>query len=350
MNGFPARPTLSDVAARAGVSTVTVSRVIDDSPKVASRTRARVRAAMDELGYFGNAAATQLVSGKAQAVGVIASDTAEYGYASVIAGIEQAARALDMAVLIAVIEGDGEDSARKTVATVAAHALAGVIVIDYDEPAHAVARALPSYLPSVSTTAPYHGPDLPLPHVMINEYDGAVDAGRHLIALGHRSIFILGPPSSEPTRRRVRGIEDALDEAHLPHYPVIRCADWHPEAGHAAAAEVLTRYGNEVTAIACANDEIALGAIRAIGEAGLTVPHDVSVVGCDDNPIAAYALPALTTIRQDFGRLGRQAFNLLVELAAGREAGPAEVIDATLVIRESTAAPNPRRGRWPARA
>src|SRR4051794_22068021 len=140
MRSFGNRPTLVDVAAEAGVSAVTVSRVIDGSSKVAPKTSERVRAAMERLGYFGNAAASSLVSGRATSVGVVSANTADYGYATTIRGIERASRAAGMSVLISVIEGgsNSEESVRKGVATVASHALAGVIVMDFDTAAHAV--------------------------------------------------------------------------------------------------------------------------------------------------------------------------------------------------------------------
>jgi DNA-binding LacI/PurR family transcriptional regulator len=339
---------LADVAAHAGVSTVTVSRVVEGSDKVARKTRERVQAAMDELGYFGNAAATQLVSGRSRAVGVVASNTVEFGYSRVIAGTEQSARLKDLAVLIVVAEGEDEEAVRKTVATLASQALAGVVAIDFDPLGRAVAEALPAYLPAVAATAPHPGYNPRLPSVSIDEYEGTVAAAKHLIEAGHRSIFILDSPSVEAQGRRSKGVLDTLDAAHLPHYPTFRCADWSPASGYAAARELLAAYGDAITAIVCANDEIALGAMRAIREAGLTVPGDISLVGYDDNPLAAFAQPPLTTIRQDFIELGRQAFDLLTDLLEGVAApdglNSPQLIKPSLVIRESTAPPNPARG------
>jgi DNA-binding LacI/PurR family transcriptional regulator len=344
VSGFAQRPTIADVAAGAGVSTVTVSRVIEGSPRVATSTRARVEAAMREVGYFGNAAATQLVSGQARTLGVVTSSTADYGYASTISGIEQRARQQDMAVLIAVIEGGEPQDVTKTVRTVASHALAGVIVIDYDTAAHAVLAELPGYLPAVGTTAPRGGRTAPRPFVSIDEYEGANLAAQHLVDLGHRSIFVLAQPNIDTQAQRTRAVLDVLDAARLPHYPVISCPDWRPESGYAAATDLLRSYGNQVTAIACANDEIALGATRAIHDAGLSVPEDISVVGFDDDPIAAYSQPALTTVRQDFVQLGQSAFNLLLRVIAGDDAESGTATMPVLVLRESSAPPNPARG------
>jgi DNA-binding LacI/PurR family transcriptional regulator len=341
---FPARPTIADVARHAEVSTVTVSRVIEGSTKVAEATRDRVLAAMDAIGYFGNAAATSLVSGRAGTIAVVTSTTSDFGYATTISGIEQRARQHGMAVLIAVIEGEGSDAIRSTVRTVASHAVAGVVVLDFDPPAHAVIPALPAYLPAVSTKGPGLGEELTRPSVSIDEYQGAIEATEHLIALGHRTVFVLAPPHDETRERRSEGVQDALTAARLPQYPIIRCDDWKPRSGYAGTRELLDRYGDAVTALACANDEIAFGAIRAIYDLGLTVPGDVSVVGFDDDPAAEYTRPALTTVRQDFLALGSAAFDLLHGVLDGGTDVTLERHLPELVVRESTAAPNPRRG------
>ncbi|HEY0188238.1 MAG TPA: LacI family DNA-binding transcriptional regulator [Cellulomonas sp.] len=341
---FPARPTIADVARHAGVSTVTVSRVIEGSAKVAGATRTRVLAAMDEIGYFGNAAATHLVSGRAGTIAVVTTTTSDYGYATTIAGVEQRARQHGMAVLIAVIEGEGPDAIRSTVRTVASHAVAGVVVLDFDPPAHAVIPALPAYLPAVSTKGPDVGEVLTRPSVAIDEYQGAIGAAEHLIALGHRTVFVLAPPHEETRERRSEGVQDALTAARLPQYPIVRCVDWKPRSGYDGTLELLDRYGDAVTALACANDEIAFGAIRAIYDRGLSVPGDISVVGFDDDPTAEYTRPALTTVRQDFLALGSSAFDLLHTLLDGGRPAQNERHLPTLVVRESTAPPNPHRG------
>ena len=339
MNGFPQRPTLADVAAAAGVSTVTVSRVIEGSVKVSDSTRDRVHTAMDELGYFGNATASHLVSGRATSIGIVTSNTADYGYAATIHGIEKRARELDMSVLISVIEGDDVRSVRKVVSTVASHALGGVVVLDFDAGAHAALPALPKYLPAVVATGQSDGSGIDRPYIQMDEYEGGGLAARHLIELGHRSIFILAPHDTRPTERRSLGILDALTQARLPHYPVIRCADWKPRSGYNGANELLDNYGDQVTAIACANDEVALGAIRALLDRGLRVPEDVSVIGFDDHPLAAFASPPLTTIRQDFDTVGELSFSLLDALMTGRELPDERRVQPELVVRGSTAPP-----------
>lgn len=344
MSKFPQRPTLSDVAEAAGVSTVTVSRVIEGSAKVAEKTRVRVQDAMERIGYYGNAAASQLVSGRARTIGIVASNTADYGYAEAIRGIEKGARALDLAVLIVVIEGTDSDSVRKAVSTVASHALAGVIVIDFDSAAHAVLPAIPEYIPVVSATSPSEGSGVDRPYVSLDEYDGGRLAAQHLIDLGHRSIFVIAPPIEQPVERRSLGVSDALDEARLPHYPSSVASQWGPAAGYDCTTRLIDDYGDRVTAIACANDEVALGALRALMDRGLRVPEDVSVIGFDDQPLAAYTAPALTTVHQDFLQLGEVAFATLRAVIEARDLPEERHIRPSLVIRETTSAPHPERG------
>lgn len=344
MTRFPQRPTLADVAAEAGVAAITVSRVVEGSEKVAAKTRDRVLAAMDTLGYFGNAAATQLVSGRTETIGVVTSSITDFGYSSTIRGIERRAREFGWSVLIAAIEDSSPADIRQTVSTVASRALAGVVVIDYDDVTHAVIPAMPAYLPVVSTTGPSLKRDLVRPHVSIDDHLGAVTAAEHLIGLGHRSIFVVAPPDYELTERRSAGTLDALTQARLPHYPMARCESWRPEAGYAAANELLDTYGDDVTAMACGNDELALGAIRAVVNRGLRVPQDVSITGFDDNPLAAFATPPLTTVAQDFNALGYAAFDLLHSLIHGDPSPDPGPLVPMLVVRETTAPPNPERG------
>lgn len=344
MNGFPPRPTLADVASAAGVSPITVSRVVEGSDKVAVGTRARVHAAMERIGYYGNASASHLVSGRGGAIGIVTSNTADYGYAATIHGIEQGARAMALPVLISVIEGTDAASVQKSVRSVASHPLAGVVVIDFDESAHAVLPALPAYLPVVFATSHSDGRGVDRPFVDMDEYEGGRLAARHLVSLGHSAIFILAPHETQPLERRSQGILDELTEARLPHYPVVRCADWGPGSGYAGARQLLDDYGSTVTAIACANDQVAVGAIRAILDRGLRVPEDVSVVGFDDHPLAAYSSPPLTTVHQDFEAQGRLAFDLLDALVAGDGREVVRRVVPELVIRRSTATPHPGRG------
>ncbi len=354
MNPSFRRPTVADVARAAGVSTATVSRVLEDSPKVAARTRDRVQDAMRAIGYYGNSQASQLVSGRAQTVGIITSNTVAYGYARTISGIENEARQVGMAALITVIESSSDRDVAAAVAAVASHVLSGVVVVDFDAAAHATIPLIPSYLPVVSATSPSYGPDTGRPYVAYDDHLGAKESVEHLIALGHTGIFVMAQPNNDPPERRSVGAVDALTDALLPHYPIVRCESWEPSSGYDACAQILDTYGDRVTAIVCPNDELALGAIRAIHDRGLRVPEDISITGFDDIPVAQYLSPSMTTVHQSFMELGRRSFRLLMDVVTAAEQGDAgqpdpqidlaQSLDPFLVVRESTAAPNPRRG------
>lgn len=344
MSRFPQRPTLTHVANEAAVSTVTVSRVLQGSDKVAPATKKRVHEAMERIGYFGNAAATNLVSGRTTSIGVIASHADDYGYSSTLKGIEEAAREREKAVLISVIDGSDEKEVRRGVGLVVSNAVSGIIVMDFEAAGHSILPIVPNYLPVVSATG-LDGKENPgRSFVSMDLHEGGKQLGTHLIKQGHQTIFILAPPYERLIQRRSLGILDVLTEARLPHYPLIQCRDWQPHAGYDGTMQLLDEYGDQVTAIACGNDEIALGAIRAVLDRGLRVPEDISVTGFDDHPLAAYSVPPLTTVRQDFVELGRLAFNLLDALIEDNSLPETRAVTPELILRSSVASPNPNRG------
>ena len=318
MKPTPKRPTIADVASEAGVSTVTVSRVLSRSQKVSDRTRARVEAVMRELGYFGNSAARQLVSGRPETLAIITSETLPYGYAQTISGAEQRARRAGMSSLICVLDRDDEKAVEHAVASTASHQPAGVVVVDYDVLAHSAISRIPDYLPVVDVGPPQSGESSGKPYVAIDEYGGAYEVTKHLVE---------------------------LRDARLPLYPIVRCESWEPRSGYRACRRLLEEYGELVTAVVCPNDELALGAVRAVHEAGLSVPEDVSVTGFDGILLADVVTPTLTTLRQDFTAAGRAAVELLLDLPDRAGAAPSPVVIASELIRgESTTVPHPRRG------
>lgn len=337
-------PTLTDVAKFAGVSLSTVSRVVEDSTKVTAATRDKVKAAMQEIGYYGNAAARQLVSGSSSTIGIITSSTSHYGYSRTIEGIEAEARKAGTATLIAVADNESDEAVRQAISIVVSQNPAGVLILDYDSVGAAVLAALPKHLATIAVTSagrPFQG----TVSVCIDDHAGGYNLGKHLIAQGHRSIFMISPNYYPEQGTRSDGITKALREARLPEYPTFQCDNWLPESGYAKAMEILDNYGDKVTAIVCANDELAVGAMRAIAEKNLRVPDDISCAGFDDHHVAAFLPTALTTIRQDFEQLGISAFQLLADVIANRSVPPnLTVIEPRLIIRESTGPANPSRG------
>jgi DNA-binding LacI/PurR family transcriptional regulator len=181
------------------------------------------------------------------------------------------------------------------------------------------------------------------PTAGVDQRAGGVMATRHLLELGHRRLaHIRGPQAWPQADARLAGFTEALAQAGLPLGPVIT-GDWSPRAGYEACLRVLGEFPS-TTALFVANDQMAMGALRALAEAGKRVPEDVSVVGFDDIPEAAFSQPPLTTIRQDFAALGREAVRLVVG-AIGGEAQPSTLVPPRLVARHSTARPPHARHR-----
>ncbi|MCZ4509611.1 LacI family DNA-binding transcriptional regulator [Streptomyces sp. ActVer] len=337
--------SIRDVATAAGVSYQTVSRVINDHPSVKPSTRERVLAAIDELGFRRNSTALALASGRSRAVTVLTSNTTHYGYASVLQGIEEAARAASYTVGIGVLEsadeGDGADVAAQVQRS--ADAGGGLIVIAYDPAGVRALGAVPADLPVVGVVeTPASPPGDDRPWVWADDREAAYKATRHLLSLGHETVhYVAIPSSTRRTSARTTGWQQALKEAGAPQPRPLQ-GSWGPAGGHAAGLKLA---GNpDVTAILCGNDDLALGVIRALHETGRAIPGDVSVAGFDDAPHSAYLTPSLTTVRLDFTGLGRSAFALLHGvLEESAQIAPHPVSVPELIVRESSGPP-PERG------
>ncbi|MBP5860827.1 LacI family transcriptional regulator [Streptomyces scabiei] len=342
--GHTRRPaSIRDVATAAGVSYQTVSRVINNHPSVKHTTRERVQAAIDELGFRRNATAHALASGRTRSVTVLTANTTHYGYASIIQGVEEAARAASYTVGIGVLESADEAAVAAEVRR-AADAGGGLIVIAYDPPGVAALGAVPAALPVVGVVeTPATPPRGDRPWVWTDDREAAHEATRHLLSLGHETVHYVAIPSS--TRRagaaRTAGWRQALKEAGAP-VPRPLQGNWGPAGGHAAGLRLAA--DPSVTAVLCGNDDLALGVLRALHEAGRSVPGDVSVAGFDDAPHSAYLTPSLTTVRLDFTGLGRAAFALLHGVVEESEPiAPHRVSVPELVVRESVGPPPDRR-------
>ena len=324
---------MADVAARAGVSVMTVSRVLNGFPGVAPKTRRRVEQAVAQLGYQANTAARVLAGGRSRTVGVVAVETEQYGPSHMLFGIESAARAAGHLVSFVTIEPTGRDMT-DTFARLRASHVDGVIVVAPVQPLVDAVVDLDVGVPLVVVGG---DPGARTPTVTIDQEGGARLATRHLLGLGHPTVHhVRGPQSWIDAAARARGWAGALREAGATHQrPLV--GDWGAAGGYAAGIR-LARDG-DVTAVFAANDQMALGVVRALCEEGRRVPTDVSVVGFDDTPESGYFVPSLTTIRQDFGAVGRACVELLLALADGLEVDPHVVVAAELVVRESAAAP-----------
>lgn len=329
--------SIRDVAAAAEVSYQTVSRVINNHPSVHPATRERVLAAVASLGFRPNRAARTLAGGRIRAVTALVSNTTLYGYASILQGIEEAARTAGFAVGIRVLESAKTAEVADAVdrATEPGTAL---IVIAYDRAGTKALGAIPPGVPvAAAVETPLGRAAAGKPWVWVDDRKAAQQATRYLLSLGHRTVHYVSIPSSTRTSPRLEGWRSALTEAGVP-VPEPVGGGWDPQAGHRAGTELAA--DPQVTAVLCGNDDLAIGVMRAMAEARRPVPDSVSVVGFDDIPPAAYLSPPLTTVRLDFAGLGRACFSLLhslLEPEAAQRAGP--VLDPELIVRESAGPP-----------
>jgi DNA-binding LacI/PurR family transcriptional regulator len=328
---------MSDVARLAGVSHQTVSRVINGSVQVRPATRDRVLAAMRKLDYRPSAVARALVTGRSQTLGVVTFNTTLFGPASTLVGVERAAAAAGYAVSIVSLESLGRESVKRAIERLLMQGVDGVVVIAPVVATMGALWDLPESLPVVAVEA---GPQGGVPSVAVDQHQGARLATEHLLALGHRTVHHLaGPPDWIESRERVEGWLATLHDAGV-RAPAPLRGDWSPHSGYELGRQLIDL--PDLTAVFVANDQMALGFLRLLREHGRDVPGEVSIVGFDDIPEAAYFTPPLTTVRQDFNEMGRRCLHVLLEHIDGDGDGrsvPREIVPATLVERASTAPP-----------
>jgi DNA-binding LacI/PurR family transcriptional regulator len=326
------RPGLRDVARLAGVSHQTVSRVFKEDSKVSSQTRAKVMAAAAQLEFTPNAFARALATGSSRTLGVVSVDTSLLGPASMISAIERSARAAGYFTSVVSLQSASHSSIAEAADRLRGQGVDGAILIPGHVPADRAVKHLPGTMPIVAL-----GHAVTVPSVMVDQYNGPLAAVRHLLDLGHRTVHhVPGPSDWLDARERARGWHDALTAAGAP-VPATTTGDWSAASGHARGRMLAA--DPDVTAVFAANDQIALGVLWALHEAGRRVPDDVSVMGFDDIPEAAFLTPPLTTLRQDFAALGRQSVNLMLEQINDPTGCSTTqvVIPTELIVRRSTA-------------
>jgi DNA-binding LacI/PurR family transcriptional regulator len=319
------RVGVRDVAQRAGVSTQTVSRVLNDYPGIRDDTRQRVLAAVADLDYRMNNAARALGTSRTRTVGVVASDTALYGPSAGIAALDAAARERGRWIATAYANADDESSVAAAVDHLLAQGVDGIVLV----------------APHVGTLASLGRAAVGVPVVPLHEEtggrqaDGAALAVSHLAELGHRRVAELAGPSDWlEAAARAAGVERAAEEVGALLTDRWR-GDWTASSGDALADEVAARLRDDSgpTAIAVANDQMALGLIAGLTARGVDVPGSVSIVGFDDNPDAPFYTPSLTTVRIDVAGEARRAVG---EVLGEPSSAPRPPL---LVARDSTAAP-----------
>lgn len=328
-----AHATLHDVAELAGVSHQTVSRVINDSPRVSENTRQRVLEAIQQLNYQPNHTARALATRRSLTLEIVTFGVGYYGPAQMMGGVERAAKARGYRLFFSNLDRLTYADMRETVEDLKRQQVEGVVLI---APVRSVLyEELIKERNNIPVVQLATQKDVTFPSIIIDQHLGSRLATQHLIDTGHSSIAaISGPLHWNDAAARHEGWLDTLQDNHL--NPVNWTeGDWSAASGYRAAHELLD-HGAKFTALVIANDQMALGAILALRERGLHIPKDVSIVGFDDIPEASFFDPPLTTIRQDFSTLGEQSVEYLVEIIADPQSAAGQrVLTPRLILRKS---------------
>ncbi|MCZ9352877.1 LacI family transcriptional regulator [Streptomyces mutabilis] len=328
------RPTLEEVAARAGVGRGTVSRVINGSPRVSDATRAAVEAAVAELGYVPNTAARALAANRTDAIALVVPEPetrffAEPYFSDMLKGVGAELSETEMQLLLIFAGSDRER--RRLAQYLAAHRVDGVLLVSVhaDDP-------LPDMLSQLEIPAVISGPRSAaesLASVDSDNYGGARSAVEHLISRGRRRIaHITGRLDVYGAQRRVDGYRAALrDAGHEEDEQLIERGDFTEEGGRRAMAELLRRRP-DLDAVFAGSDVTAAGARQVLREAGRRIPDDVALVGYDDSAIARHMEPPLTSVRQPIEEMGRAMIDLLLAEIADRRPAASRGLDRHQVV------------------
>lgn len=326
-----------DVARAAGVSQKTVSRVVNGEPNVSDGVRRRIEQAIADLGYRPNKAAQALVTSRTRTVGMVSVGGTLLGPSLVLESIERALRAHGYSLML--YRTETNDPAR----------FAAAIDALLNERVEAIVVSEPG-----DSVLPLEPDSLGVPVLVLEDQDpgehdwliaasdtrgGTAAMTRHLLEAGHRTVHhVAGPEGWGTSETRLEGWRTALGEAGRPVPQVLR-GDWSAASGYAAGRELAT--DPDVTAVLCANDEMAVGLLRAFQETGREAPDDVAVAGMDDAPMSAYLHVPLSTVRVDFIALAEAAVQLLLGALRGEQTAARRVIPTKLVLRRSTESPEP---------
>jgi len=329
-------PTLYDVARSAGVSHQTVSRVVKGESNIRADLRQRIEAAIRELDYRPNLTARALASSSRYRIGAIVYEFLEVGPSRMVKGASDGAKDAGYVLDILSLGARDSHSVEESLSIINPHDLAGLLVIAPSDPVmeliEKVGFTLPVHIESESL--PESAPSQQAPNQRV-----AIEMVEHLVALGHRRFFhVSGPQEWAVARTRAnaywRGVEDAggVSVGSI-------AGDWTPASGYAAGMAMPLDEG--ITAVVAGNDQMALGVLAALADRGVRVPEQLSVVGFDDIPEAAYFRPALTTVHRDFEGQGRVAVETLISRLNEGRTPVSELVESQLVIRDSSG-PAPR--------
>ena len=324
--------TIRDVAKAADVSVATVSRTLNGIEKVAGTTRDRVLKIVSELDYIPHSGARALSSKRTDTIGVLLPDLHGEFFSELIRGIDLAARARGLHLLLSSSHGDPIEAAAALRAM--RSRVDSIIVMSLNPGNDSVAPQGPVGVPMVflggsSRNAGY-------PSFIIDNYAGAFAITEHLARGGHRRIaFVAGPADNIEARERLRGYLAALRQTDGPYAEWIVQGDFGEQSGRDAARTLAAQ--GPPDAIFCANDMMAIGCLEGLREAGLSVPGDVALAGFDDIPITRYVNPPLTTAAVPIAEMGRQALECCADVIAGRRTELQHTFKPVLVIRGSSA-------------
>ncbi|EJE5205126.1 LacI family DNA-binding transcriptional regulator [Salmonella enterica] len=332
--------TLYDVANHAGVSYQTVSRVVNQASHVSAKTREKVEAAMAELNYIPNHAAQQLAGKRVPLIGVATANLALHAPSQIVAAIKSRADQAGASVVIAMVERNGVEACKIAVHNLLARRVTGIIInfpLEEDAALEVVSAAgnVPVLFLDVSEQTPVNS-------IVFSHDEGAKLGVEHLVAHGHQRIALLaGPASSVSARLRLADWRKHLQHRQITPVAVLE-GDWSAMSGFQQTQQMLNS-GIIPTAMLIANDQMALGVMRAITEFGLRVATDISLIGYDDTEDSSCYIPPLTTIRQDFAQLGRGSFDRILQIAAGDSVSQSQLLPVTLIERKTVCAPQTDR-------
>ena len=325
-----------DVAKRAGVSQKTVSRVVNDAPHVRPDVRDKVKAAIEELGYHPNVSAQALARNRTHTIGVLAVGTALHGPARRVFTVERAARRLGYGIALATLPDVEPQTVADGVASLLGRGVEGLVV---EVPNHVVDLDLTRLgdIPVVTSAGRIAGLDRQVV-IDVDQVGSARRVTEYLLGLGHATVWhIAGPQDWDAAEKRLQGWRSALRDAGR-RVPRAFYGDWSARTGYVQGRKLAER--EEVTAIFAANDHMAMGVMRALAEAGRTIPGDVSVVGYDDVPEAEFQMVPLSTVAIDAEEAAERILSELVAMVEGGEPSSEHVdLGATLVIRASSGPP-----------
>lgn len=323
-------PAMTDVAAVAGVSHQTVSRVINNVGKVRPETRERVLLAIQQLGYRRNEAARALATSRSSVIGMITTTDDNFGPASTMFAVQLAARQAGYFVNVASLEDFSEQSLSDAVDALLRVGAQGIIVIAPIKEVAARLGGIRLDVPVVAISSAWSEGVAPIVHVGCDQRAGGIAAVQHLIAAGCRRIaHVAGPSNWFDAIEREEGWRAALADAGLAPDRLLQ-GDWTAASGYRQMNLLLRE--DLPDAVFFGNDQMALGALHALSEAQISVPGQLRLVGFDDEPGSAYFSPGLTTVRQNFDALGQGAVDAITQLISG-EAASSELIAPSLVVR-----------------